>query len=49
MLPKWVWSHDPEVYAQEHYDRTVRYLKNGRDVPLVGEESLPENYPRGYV
>lgn len=48
-LPKWVWSHDPEIYAQDQYDKTVRYLERVRNVPLVGGENLPENYPRGYV
>jgi hypothetical protein len=37
MLPKWVWSHDPEVYAEENFDKV-----------LGGDKNLEENYPKGY-
>lgn len=46
MLPKWIWSHDPEQYAEEHYAKVVSSIKN--DVPWYNDESLPPNYPEGY-
>ncbi|KAH8882212.1 FAD/NAD(P)-binding domain-containing protein [Thozetella sp. PMI_491] len=44
-LPRWVWSHDPEAYAYEVYDKLVESIEKG--VPL-GEEDIPPNYPPGY-
>lgn len=45
-LPKWVWSHDPEAYAYENYDRAVESLKQG--IPFEDDDRVPPNYPPGY-
>jgi len=45
-LPKWIYSHDPEVYAYENYDKAVAVVKAG--TPLDEDESIPPNYPPGY-
>jgi hypothetical protein len=45
-LPKWVYSHDPEVYAYETYDRVVESVKMA--IPLGEDEGIPPNYPPGY-
>ncbi|KAK0640654.1 hypothetical protein B0T16DRAFT_430764 [Cercophora newfieldiana] len=45
-LPSWVWSHDPEKYAYEVYDRVVESMKKG--VAMEDDESIPPNYPPGY-
>ncbi|KAK0742685.1 hypothetical protein B0T18DRAFT_447600 [Schizothecium vesticola] len=45
-LPSWVWSHDPEAYAYEVYDRVVDSIRKG--VPFDEDESIPPNYPPGY-
>ncbi|KAE8452056.1 hypothetical protein EG329_002221 [Mollisiaceae sp. DMI_Dod_QoI] len=46
MLPKWVFSHDPEKYAEENYEKAILSIKN--DVPWYVDDSLPPNYPAGY-
>lgn len=45
-LPSWVWSHDPEAYAYDVYDRVVESIRKG--VPFDEDESFPPNYPPGY-
>lgn len=45
-LPAWVWSHDPEKYAYEVYDRVVDSMNKG--VPMEEDTSYPPNYPPGY-
>jgi len=47
MLPRWVWQHDPEVFAQENYGKAILSIKN--DVPWQSDESIPPNYPPGYM
>jgi hypothetical protein len=27
--PRWVWDHDPEVYAYEHYAKNIETMKKG--------------------
>jgi hypothetical protein len=43
--PRWVWDHDPEVYAYEHYAKNIETMKKG-----IGfdESGIPPNYPPGY-
>lgn len=45
-LPRWVWSHDPEDYAQLHYHRVVNSMRRGVD--FVDDHGIPPNYPPGY-
>lgn len=45
-LPKWIWQHDCEIYAHEHYHKAVESIKKG--VPLEEDTSMPPNYPPGY-
>lgn len=45
-LPRWVWSHDPEEYAYENYDRMVKDMSE--DAPYGEDNSVPPNYPPGY-
>lgn len=45
-LPKWVWSHEPEAYAYENYDKVVESMKKG--IPFEEDDSIPPNYPKGY-
>lgn len=45
-LPKWVWTHDPEKYAYEHFDKMAESVRN--DVPLDQLGSIPPNYPAGH-
>ncbi|EON65625.1 hypothetical protein W97_04864 [Coniosporium apollinis CBS 100218] len=45
-LPKWVWSHEPEAYAYENYDKVVESMKKG--IPFEDDDSIPPNYPKGY-
>ncbi|TKA76108.1 hypothetical protein B0A49_03509 [Cryomyces minteri] len=45
-LPKWVWSHDPELYAYENYEKVVESIKQG--IPFEEDTSIPPNYPPGY-
>lgn len=45
-LPSWVWGHDPEVYAHEHYAQCVASIRSG--VPFDKDDSFPPNYPPGY-
>ncbi|KAK0615327.1 hypothetical protein B0T17DRAFT_657520 [Bombardia bombarda] len=45
-LPAWVWSHDPESYAYQVYDKVVENMKKG--VPFDKDDSVPPNYPPGY-
>jgi len=45
-LPKWVWSHDPEAYAYENYDKAVESMNKG--IPFEEEDSFAPNYPPGY-
>jgi hypothetical protein len=46
-LPAWVFKHDPEVYAYQHYDTAVKSVKNGAKF-ITDVEELPSNYPPGY-
>lgn len=41
-----MWSHDPEVYAYENYEKCVASIKKG--TPFEEEDSFPPNYPPGY-
>ncbi|KAF2154544.1 FAD/NAD(P)-binding domain-containing protein [Myriangium duriaei CBS 260.36] len=45
-LPKWIWSHDPESYAYENYDKVIESMKQG--IKMEDEENVPPNYPPGY-
>lgn len=45
-LPKWVWSHDPEAYAYENYDKAAQSLQEGID--MKDEDKFEPNYPKGY-
>ncbi|KAF1981675.1 FAD/NAD(P)-binding domain-containing protein [Aulographum hederae CBS 113979] len=45
-LPRWVWSHDPEQYAYENYDKCAESMKKG--IPFDEDTSIPPNYPPGY-
>lgn len=45
-LPMWVFSHDPEGYAYENYDKAVESMRKG--VPFDEDDSIPPNYPPGY-
>ena len=46
-MPKWIYSHDPEVYAYENYDKAVESMKLG--IPLEDDDdNIPPNYPPGY-
>lgn len=45
-LPKWVWSHDPEVFAYENYEKNVEGMKKG--IEIDDDDSIPPNYPPGY-
>jgi hypothetical protein len=47
MLPKWVWKHDPEVFAQVNYEKAILSIEN--DVPWQFDESIPPNYLPGYM
>lgn len=44
-LPKWVWSHDPEIYAYEYYEKNVENMKKGI---RFDESDVPPNFPPGY-
>jgi len=43
--PRWVWDHDPEVYAYEHYAENVETMKKG---VAFDESGIKPNYPPGY-
>ncbi|RKU48559.1 hypothetical protein DL546_007944 [Coniochaeta pulveracea] len=45
-LPRWVWSHDPERYAIENFDKCIENVRNGLDIG--DDEGYPPNYPPGY-
>ncbi|KAK5718236.1 hypothetical protein LTR17_015754 [Elasticomyces elasticus] len=45
-LPKWIWQHDCEAYAHQHYRAVVESIEKG--VPLEEDVSFPPNYPEGY-
>ncbi|KAK5675806.1 hypothetical protein LTS10_011537 [Elasticomyces elasticus] len=45
-LPKWIWQHDCEAYAHQHYRAVVESIELG--VPLEEDVSFPPNYPEGY-
>lgn len=45
-MPKWIWSHDPEKYAYENYDKVVELVKQNKR--LDEDETIPPNYPPGY-
>ncbi|EPE37104.1 FAD/NAD(P)-binding protein [Glarea lozoyensis ATCC 20868] len=45
-MPKWIWSHDPEIYAQENYAKSLESMKKG--IPHDADDSIPPNYPPGY-
>ncbi|KAF8854879.1 FAD/NAD(P)-binding domain-containing protein [Acephala macrosclerotiorum] len=46
MLPKWIWNHDPENYAEDNYKKVVASIQN--DVSWQDDSSIPPNYPPGY-
>lgn len=47
-LPRWVWCHDPERHAHDHYGAAVAADRRG--LPLGGgDDGIPPNYPPGYV
>jgi hypothetical protein len=46
MPRKWLFSHDPESYAEENYEKVLLSMKNG--VKWYEDESMPPNYPPGY-
>lgn len=43
--PKWIWSHDPESYVYEHYEKNVETMRRG--IPF-DESGIPPNFPPGY-
>lgn len=45
-LPKWIWSHDAEQYAEDNYEKAVDSIRKG--IPAEEETSYPPNYPSGY-
>ncbi|KAM0820863.1 putative FAD-binding domain-containing protein [Seiridium cardinale] len=45
-LPSWVWSHDPEKYAYENYNKVLDSMRKG--IPFSEDDSIPPNYPPGY-
>jgi hypothetical protein len=45
-LPSWIWKHDPEQYAYDHYDKMAETIKQGVPFDLV--DTVPPNYPPGY-
>lgn len=45
-LPSWVFNHDPEVYAYQHYEKGAEAVKSG--VKYLTDTDLPPNYPPGY-
>ena len=44
-MPKWVFAHDPEVYAYENWEKNLEAMKAG--IPH-DESDVPPNYPPGY-
>lgn len=46
-MPAWVFKHDPEGYANENYALVVDSIRRG--VPFDKDDSIPPNYPPGYV
>jgi hypothetical protein len=46
-LPAWIFKHDPELYAYQHYDTAVKAANNGAKF-ITDVEELPSNYPPGY-
>ncbi|KAI1456663.1 FAD/NAD(P)-binding domain-containing protein [Annulohypoxylon moriforme] len=45
-LPSWVWKHDPEKYAYDHYATMADTIRKG--IPFDQVDSVPPNYPPGY-
>lgn len=46
-LPRWVWSHDPEAYAADNFEKVVDGVR--KEVPLSEEiDGVQPNYPPGY-
>ncbi|KAF4629712.1 hypothetical protein G7Y89_g8434 [Cudoniella acicularis] len=45
-MPKWIFSHDPETYAEENYAKALESMKKG--IRFDEDESIPQNYPPGY-
>lgn len=46
-LPRWVWSHDPEAYAVDNFEKVVDGVR--KEVPLSEEiDGVQPNYPPGY-
>ncbi|KAK6402794.1 hypothetical protein LTR95_019024, partial [Oleoguttula sp. CCFEE 5521] len=43
--PKWVWAHDPEVYAYENWEKNIETMKAG---VTFDESGIPPNFPEGY-
>lgn len=41
-----MWSHDPEEYAYQNYDLSVKSQQEG--VKMEDEDKFPPNYPPGY-
>lgn len=44
-LPKWVFSHDPEIYAYQYYGQNVETMNKGI---RFDESGIPPNFPPGY-
>lgn len=44
--PPWLFSHDPEKYAYENYDKALESMDKG--VRLEDEDGFEPNYPKGY-
>ncbi|KAI0011846.1 hypothetical protein F4779DRAFT_635930 [Xylariaceae sp. FL0662B] len=47
-LPAWIWTHDPEAYAYEYYDKMVQTMKDGVPLTEIDQNVIPPNYPRGH-
>lgn len=45
-MPKWIFTHDPEVYAYENYEKAVESMKMG--ISFEDDNRVPPNYPSGY-
>ncbi|KAI1878464.1 hypothetical protein JX265_000396 [Neoarthrinium moseri] len=45
-LPSWVWSHDPEQYVYDNYDKAIQNMNQG--IVFQEDTSIPPNYPPGY-
>lgn len=45
-LPAWIFSHDPEAFAYENYEKAVKLSHEG--VPETQHGDIPPNFPKGY-